>query len=98
MLDRNSGAFVGAVGFPRSALAPNTRTILLPRYWHRGLMSEASQAAFEWVCSTGCAELEAFIEPANSNSIAFAERNGFRSTEQVVDLAVRYVKPRAHVG
>ena len=61
-------------------------------------MSEASQAAFEWVRSTGCAELEAFIEPANSNSIACAERNGFRSTAQVVDLAARYVKPRAHVG
>lgn len=89
---------MGAVGFNSLGACAEYASHLLPRYWHRGLMSEALQAAFEWVRSTGCAELEAFIEPANSNSIAFAERNGFRSTEQVVDLAVRYVKPLAHDG
>ena len=68
---------------------------LLPRYWHLGLMSEATRAAFEWVREIGCVELEAFIDLANTASVRFAERNGLLRSGESANGAARFVRTLA---
>ena len=93
MLERDSAEFVGSAGFNSLGRCAEYAYHLLPRYWHRGLMTEASQALFERVRNTGCLEVEAFIEPDNAPSIAFAERNGFTVTGAIAGKTVRFLKP-----
>jgi len=98
LLLRSSREFVGTTGFnslgPRSEYAYH----LHPDHWHEGLMSEASAAAFVWLAGVGfCTEIEAVIAPENANSIAFAERWGFR-TDDVSGEVLRYRRPVANVN
>ncbi len=92
MCDRESGAFVGATGFNSLGPLAEYAYHLLPEHWHKGLMSEATEAVFEWARNAGCTEVEAFIDPGNINSIAFAERNGFKLTGEITDQAERFVR------
>lgn len=85
-------AFAGIVGF--NALKPCAEIAyhLSPAYWGRGIMTEASKAAVDWARDHGVTEIEAFIEPENTASIALAKRLGLRATDDYSDGAQRYCK------
>jgi ribosomal-protein-alanine N-acetyltransferase len=88
---RRSGEFVGTAGF--NSLGPTSEYAyhLHPDHWHQGMMSEASAAAFDWIAGQpSCGELVALIAAENVNSIAFAERWGFRADGETSDRVVRY--------
>jgi len=88
---RGSGAFVGTAGFNSLGTSSEYAYHLHPDHWHQGMMSEASAAAFEWVTGAcSCIEIEALIAPENADSIAFAERWGFRASGEPTDHVVRY--------
>lgn len=88
---RVSGEFVGTAGFNSLGLSSEYAYHLRPEYWHAGLMSEASTAAFAWLADTGFStEIEAVIAPDNANSIAFAERWGFQRADDASGEVVRY--------
>ena len=55
-------------------------------------MTEATVAAMGWVHASGATQVEAFIEPANNNSIKLAERHAFERTEEMQDGALRFVR------
>ena len=59
-------------------------------FWGKGLMTEAAQAALEWRSSEGATEIEAFIDPQNSGSIALALRLGMEATDTFSEGAQRY--------
>lgn len=90
MLRRDSGLFVGTAGFNSLGSCSEYAYHLLPPYWHQGLMSEATTAAFGWLAESSCTEIEAFIAPDNTNSIHFAERWGFRRADGASGDVVRY--------
>ena len=84
---------IGIVGFNGLGLASEIAYHLHPAHWGKGFMSEAVTAAVDWrLARGGCAELEAFIDPANERSIALAERLGFCGTDIVVEGARRYCR------
>jgi ribosomal-protein-alanine N-acetyltransferase len=94
LLLRSSGEFAGTAGF--NSLGPSSEYAyhLHPDHWHRGLMSEASVAAFEWIArQRACTEIEALIAPENASSIAFAERCGFHVDGTTQDHVRRYRRP-----
>jgi len=66
-----------------------------PDHWGRGIMTEAAHAAIAWRKHPGTSdsltELEAFIEPGNTGSIALAERLGMHATPDFSDGAQRYL-------
>lgn len=88
---RHSGEFVGTAGFNSLGTSSEYAYHLHPDHWHQGMMSEASAAAFEWVAGAcSCTEIDALIASENANSIAFAERWGFRPNGVPTDHVVRY--------
>lgn len=83
--------FAGAAGF--NALGPCAEYAyhLDPRFQGRGLMTEASRLAFDWLrARAGCREVEAFIEPVNAASIRLARRLGLQATGILHDGAERH--------
>jgi ribosomal-protein-alanine N-acetyltransferase len=92
MLTRDEGAFAGAVGFNRLGGCSELAYHLRPEFWGQGLMGEAARAALHWLgARPGCAEVEAFVEPANVASIRLTERLGLRPTGEATDGAARYL-------
>lgn len=55
-------------------------------------MTEATLAAMAWVRANGATHVEAFIDPANNNSIRLVERHAFERTEEMQDGALRFVR------
>ncbi|MEL6983275.1 MAG: GNAT family N-acetyltransferase [Actinomycetota bacterium] len=90
--ERSSGDFLGTTGFNSLATCAEYAYHLRQPFWGRGFMSEATVAALAWVRRAGSTQVEAFIEPANENSIEFAERHAFERTGEVQDGALRFVK------
>lgn len=91
LLTGSDRAFAGAAGF--NALGPCAEYAyhLDPRFQGRGLMTEASRMAFDWLRARGgCSEVEAFIEPANAASIRLAGRLGLRATGVFAEGAERH--------
>ena len=82
--------FVGHIGFNSLSACSEIAYHMNPRYWGKGLMSEAAEAAIGWRRDAGATEIEAFIEPQNTPSIALAERLGLRPTEAFNEGARRY--------
>jgi ribosomal-protein-alanine N-acetyltransferase len=94
LLSRESGDFAGAAGFNSLGAVSEYAYHLLPDYWRRGLMSEASVAAFDWLSSLGsCSQIEAVIDRENQRSVSFAERHGFVASPELVEGMARYVRP-----
>ena len=85
------GQFVGIVGFNSLKGAYEIAYHLLPQYWGKGIMTEASLKAIEWAKSDGCQEIEAFIEPKNVGSFAVAQRLNMLSTDEYSDGAQRWI-------
>ena len=83
--------FTGTVGFNSLNECSEIAFHLLPKYWGKGIMSEASIAAIQWRRSQGtCSEIEAFVEPENAPSIALIERLGMKATDVFSEGAQRY--------
>jgi len=84
-------AFAGAAGFNALGRCSEYAYHLDPRFRGRGLMTEASQMALDWLrARAGCREVEAFIEPGNAASIKLAKRLGLRTTGVFADGAERH--------
>ena len=92
LITRSDNRFVGALGFNHLSACPELAYHLHPDAWGAGLMTEAARRALDWLAAAHHArQVQAFIEPANSASIALAERLGFAATGEVVEGAARYV-------
>ncbi len=93
IVERETDVPIGIVGF--NALGPTSEIAyhLHPAHWGKGFMFEAVTAAVDWrLARGGCADLEAFIDPANERSIALAERLRLCGTDIVVEGARRYCR------
>lgn len=91
---RSGGGFVGALGFNSPGPCSEFAYHQDPRFQGRGFMTEASQAALNWLrARPGSIEVEAFIEPANEASARLAMRLGLRATGVVGGGAERYAMP-----
>ncbi len=88
-----TGEFVGAIGFNALGEVCEYAYHLVPVYWGRGLLSEASKPVFEWVSSAwGCREVVAVIDELNDRSVTFVRRNGFDRTGSAGDGTGRFTK------
>lgn len=92
LCERSSGVFIGTTGFNALGLCAEYAYHLNRGYWGQGFMSEATSAALSWAGANGATRVEAFIEPANANSIRLVERQAFVRTDEVRDGALRFVK------
>ena len=90
-LDADSSRFVGMIGFNSLTVRAEIAYHLLPAHWGEGLMTEAAEAAINWLRTNGSTELEAFIEPENTASAALAERLGMVRTGQFSAGAEQYL-------
>lgn len=91
MLANSQNNFVGTFGFNSLSDSYEIAYHLLPKYWGKGIMSEASKAAIEWAYFRGATSIEAFIEPENELSIAFINRLGMHPTGEFVDGAEKFI-------
>lgn len=93
MMLGSAQAFAGMVGF--NSLTPHAEIAyhLHPDYWGQGLMREACVAVLGWLDQTLAPErVEAFVELANTRSIALARRLGFEGQGDLVLGAERYLR------
>jgi RimJ/RimL family protein N-acetyltransferase len=77
--ERASGAMVGRAGliYPADWPGPEVGYMLGRTWWGRGYATEAARAAMDWGFATiGFERLISLIDPANTASIAVAERLG----------------------
>lgn len=81
---------VGHIGFNTLSTCSEIAYHMNPKYWGRGLMTEAAKAALAWRKAGGAKEVEAFIEPENARSVALALRLGMTATDTFSDGAQRY--------
>ncbi len=99
MILRENQDFTGAIGFNSIAECSEIAYHLIPRYWRKGLMSEACRSAIRWAATTiGVTAIEAFIEPANVASIGLIDSLGFTATGESKDGADRYLLSTADPG
>lgn len=84
--------FVGTIGFNSLSNPYEMAFHLLPAYWGKGIMTEASEIAMDWAKRQGASEIEAFIAPENMKSIALAARLDMDATDEYSDGAQRYYK------
>lgn len=81
VVSRDTGVFVGSVGFNSLGGSCELAYHLDPKYWGNGLMSEAARAATDWAFREfGAHEIEAFVEPENTSSVRLIERLGMAPT------------------
>ena len=90
ILIEESDEFVGHIGFNSLTECCEIAYHMNPVFWGKGLMTEAAQAALERRSSEGATEIEAFIDPQNSGSIALALRLGMEATDTFSEGAQRY--------
>ena len=84
---------LGTVGFNSIGTCSEIAYHLHPDHWGKGYMTEAAQAALDWLGGGENRHLvEAFIEPPNAQSIALARRLGFHATDSMSEGAQRYLK------
>lgn len=91
LLLRETRDFVGIAGFNSVGEVSEYAYHLMPTHWGKGLMSEVTVVALNWIRGLGlCSEFEAFIEPGNVRSISLIERLGFTRTDVFEDGAQRF--------
>lgn len=94
ILFADDDVFVGHLGFNSLLRCSEIAYHMNPEYWGKGIMTEAATAAIKWRCDNGATEIEAFIDPANTESIALALRLGMNKTNTFSEGAQRYrIKP-----
>ncbi len=77
VMDPESEAFMGAVGFNALGEHAEYAYHLRPEFWGRGLASEASRLVLDWCFGNGTRLVEAYVESPNHRSIALLRRLGF---------------------
>ena len=92
VINADNNDFTGTVGFNSVDKCSEIAFHLVRRYWGKGIMSEASQAAIDWARDNGTQEIEAFVEPENKGSITLTERLGLKATDTFSEGAQRYVR------
>ena len=90
-IEAASGEFAGALGFNSLGARPELAYHQVPRFWGRGLMSEACRAALDWAQAHGAKDVVAFVDQANSRSAKLIERLGFCKSNDVREGAECYV-------
>lgn len=93
LIDRESGEFLGAIGFnawrPRLELAFH----LHPAHWGRGWMRAAATHLLTRLDSESPQVVEAFAEAANTRSNGLLLRLGFRPQDEQRDGATALLRP-----
>ena len=87
----DQGEFGGAVGFNSLGLCSEYAYHFVPRFWGRGLATEASRLALSWSFASDAASIESFIEPGNVASIRLVERLGFERSHTPASEVPRYL-------
>lgn len=90
LLTEENKSFVGHIGFNSLGECAELAYHLNPDHWGNGIMHEAALAAIQWIQLQGTDELEAYIEPSNTKSIALAHKLGMKGTGTVPEGAERY--------
>jgi RimJ/RimL family protein N-acetyltransferase len=86
---RESGAFVGTVGFSEPEGWPGFELAwaLAPRWWRQGYATEGARAALEYAFAIlGRSRVISLIHPENHASIRVAERLGMGREDRMVHL------------
>ena len=92
LITRAERRFAGTVGFNSLGRCSEFAYHLSPDFWGRGLMSEASRVALDWLLDhEGFAEADAFIDPRNQASVKLATSLGFRFSGLTIEGDARYV-------
>ena len=92
LLLKDKPQFTGAVGFNSLGRCSEIAFHLHPRFWGKGIMSEACRAAISWATSTyGSHSIDAYIEPGNLASIRLIHRFRFAPTGESKKGADRYL-------
>ena len=91
VLLRGTAEFIGAVGFNSLGNCAEYAYHIIPRWWGRGLGTEASRGALDWSFGSGSTSVQVFVSPDNRKSIQLAERLGFVPTGDFVDDSRRYI-------
>lgn len=86
----NDFRFIGIVGFNSLGSDYEIAFHLLPKYWGRGLMLEASKVAIDWAYSRGAKSVEAFIESENKESLSFAKKLDMQFIEESEEGIQKY--------
>lgn len=95
MLLGSAQAFAGMVGFNSLSPAAEIAYHLHPDYWGQGLMLEACEAALSLrLTDEAVTRIDAFVEPANTRSIALAHRLGLNASGDMSEGAERYSRAR----
>lgn len=90
--DRESGAYVGQLGFADfrrelqavGDLHPEAGWVLHPEWSGRGLATEGMQAAYAWLDQeTAWRRTHCLISPNNLGSIRVAEKLGFQAAQEI---------------
>ena len=89
-LKENQKAFVGTVGFNSLEEEYELAFHLIPKFWGKGIMTEASKSAVEWAARNGAKTIVAFIEDENQSSIELARRLGLVATSELSSGARKY--------
>ena len=87
---KDDGSFVGHIGYNSLSVCSEIAYHMNPKFWGQGFMTEAARAALDWRMAGGVNEVEAFIDPENTSSIALALRLGMTPTETYSEGAQRY--------
>ena len=81
ILDRETGEFIGRAGITGRDGYEDLEVgyILSRKYQHRGIATEVMKAIIQYAHQKfGCSKLNAFIDAANTASVRFAEKLGFK--------------------
>ena len=89
---KDESEFTGAVGFNSLGRCSEIAFHLHPRFWGKGIMSEACRAAISWATSTfGSLSIDAYIESENLGAIGLVHRLRFTPTGESKEGADRYL-------
>ena len=87
---KDKDSLIGHIGFNSLAACSEIAYHMNPKFWGQGFMTEAATAVLDWRKAGGAKEVEAFIEPANSHSVALALRLGMTATDTFSEGARRH--------
>lgn len=83
--------FIGTVGFNSVKKNYEIAFHLIPKYWKKGLMSEAAQVSLEWARLNGANGVQAYVEDENIASVKLCQTLGMTVTKKSVDGARQYL-------
>jgi RimJ/RimL family protein N-acetyltransferase len=82
---KETGEFVGRVGLIRQQEGIEVAYALVPKFWKRGLATEAAQACRDWAFEhLDCDRMISLVHTRNLPSCRVAERNGMRVVAEII--------------